>query len=217
MKKVVIGSYLIIVIGIIVIISVNNLKQNSRGMKVISAGEIVYNQQCTACHGETGKGEGAKVGTAINNQHFLNTVSNKDLYNYVKFGREGTVMPAFGSMVSETDLTNLVAFMRNWQTEELKLSAPKTISGNIDNGIKQYNLYCLSCHGEAGSGKQNMGTSLASPQFLKYITDKQIWITTAYGRENTRMGASLKGKEGVRQLKESDISDIVLYIRSFSK
>jgi cytochrome c oxidase cbb3-type subunit III len=215
MKKVLIGSYLIIVIGIIAIISSNNLKQDNKDMKAISAGEMVYNQQCTACHGETGKGEGAKAGTAINNQHFLNTVSDKDLYNYVKFGRERTVMPAFGSMVSEHDLKNLVAFMRNWQTEELKLSAPKTISGNIENGIKEYNLYCLSCHGEAGSGKLNMGTTLASPQFLKYTTDEQIWITTAYGRENTRMGPSLKGEEGVRQLKESDITDIVTYIRSY--
>ena len=146
MKKVLIGSYLIIVIGIIAIISSNSLKEDNRDMKAIAAGESVYNQQCTACHGETGKGEGAKAGTAINNQHFLNTVSDKDLYNYVKFGREGTLMPAFSSMVSEKDLKNLVAFMRDWQTKELKLSPPKTISGNIDNGIKIYNLcakYCL--------------------------------------------------------------------------
>jgi mono/diheme cytochrome c family protein len=217
MKKVLIGSYLIIVIGIIAIISSNSLREGNKDSKAIAAGEYVYNQQCSACHGDTGKGEGAKAGTAINNQHFLNTVSDKDLYNNVKFGREGTVMPAFGSKVSEKDLTNLVAFMRDWQTKELNLSAPKTISGDIENGIKEYNLYCLSCHGQAGAGKLNMGTTLASPQYLKYTTDEQIWITTAYGREDTRMGPSLKGQEGVRQLKESDITDVVTYIRSLQK
>jgi cytochrome c oxidase cbb3-type subunit III len=217
MKKKLIGSYLFIVITVITIIGINNLKDNSKDSQAIAAGETVYNEQCMACHGATGKGEGAKAGTALNNQHFLNSVSDKDIYHYIKDGREGTTMPAFSTMVSEKDLNHLVAFIRDWQTEELKFTVPKTISGNIENGKKLYNLYCLSCHGETGAGKTNMGTSLSSPQYLKYTTDKQIWITTAYGREDTRMGPSLKGEEGVRQLKKSDITDIVTYVRSFQK
>ncbi|HJV32012.1 MAG TPA: c-type cytochrome [Bacillales bacterium] len=217
MKKKLIGSYLFIVITVITIIGINNLKDNSKDSKAIAAGETVYNEQCMACHGATGKGEGAKAGTALNNQHFLNSVSDKDIYHDIKDGREGTTMPAFSTRVSEKDLNHLVAFIRDWQTEELKFTVPKTISGNIENGKKLYNLYCLSCHGETGAGKTNMGTSLSSPQYLKYTTDKQIWITTAYGREDTRMGPSLKGEEGVRQLKKSDITDIVTYVRSFQK
>jgi cytochrome c oxidase cbb3-type subunit III len=217
MKKVLIGSYLLIVIiGIIVVYSNNSLKDN-KDPKAIAAGEKVYNQQCIACHGETGKGEGAKAGTALNNQHFLSAFTDKDIYNSVKYGREGTAMPGFGSMVSEKDLTNMVAYIRDWQTKDLKLTAPKTIDGNLENGNKLYNLYCLSCHGEQGAGKLNMGTSLASPQFLKYTTDQQIWNATAYGREETRMGPSLKGLEGVRQLKKDDITDIVTYVRTFQK
>jgi cytochrome c oxidase cbb3-type subunit 3 len=72
----------------------------------------------------------------------------------------------------------------------------------------------MSCHGENGAGREKMGTVLSNPQYLKYTTDRQIWISTAYGREETRMGPSLKGEEGVRQLKEKDISDVVTYIRS---
>ena len=53
-----------------------------------------------------------------------------------------------------------------------------------------------------GAGKFKMGTALSNPQYLKYTTDKQIWIGTAYGREDTRMGPSLKGLEGVRQLRK---------------
>lgn len=59
------------------------------------------------------------------------------------------------------------------------------------------------------------GTVLASPQYLRYTSDKQIWASTAYGREDTRMGPSLKGLEGVRQFSESQINDIVTYIRTF--
>lgn len=216
MKKILIGSYILIIIGIIFCLGNSGIFDSEKG-RAIAAGEKVYNKNCLVCHGETGKGEGAKAGTAINNQHFLNSVSDKDLYNYVKYGREGTGMPAYGPHLTEKDLNDLVAFMRDWQTEEIDFEVPKTISGNAKNGEKLYNLYCLNCHGEAGAGKLKMGTVLSNPQYLKYTTDKQIWIDTAYGREKTRMGPSLKGLEGARQLKEKDISDIVAYIRSLEK
>jgi cytochrome c oxidase cbb3-type subunit 3 len=215
MKKFLVGSYIVIMIGIIVVIFNGNIF-NTKDSKAVVAGEQVYKKNCIVCHGDTGKGEGTKSGTAINNQHFLNTVSNKDIYNAVKYGREGTGMPNYGPRLTEKDLQNLVAFIRNWQTKEMKLEAPQTISGNLENGKKMYNLYCLSCHGEAGSGKFKMGTALANQQYLQYTTDKQIWISTAYGREDTRMGPSLKGLEGARQLKKEDITDIVTYIRSIN-
>ncbi|WP_066060635.1 c-type cytochrome [Neobacillus soli] len=215
MKKILIGSYILIIIGIIAVIS-NSIIINGKDSKAATAGEKVYNKQCLLCHGETGKGEGANAGTALNNQHFLNTVSNKDLYNYIKHGRIGTAMPAYGPRLSEKDLNNLVAFIRNWQTKEIEMEVPRTIAGDPENGKKQYNVYCMNCHGEAGAGKFKMGPALANPQYLKYTTDKQIWTDTAYGREETRMGPSLKGLEGVRQLKKADISDIVSYIRSIN-
>lgn len=213
MKKTLISCYILIIIGIIFAIS-NTPIFGSSNSKAVSAGEKVYNKNCLICHGETGKGEGAKAGTALNNQIFLNSVSDKDLYNYVKYGREGTGMPAYGPRLSEKELQTVVAYMRNWQSEDSNYKVPKTISGDPDLGLKQYNVYCLNCHGEAGAGKIKMGTTLANPQFLKYSTDKQLWIWTAYGREETRMGPSLKGLEGVRQLREQDISDIVSYLRS---
>ncbi|MEH7301627.1 c-type cytochrome [Neobacillus drentensis] len=216
MKKILIGSYILIIIGIIVCINNSHLFEGNSS-KAVTAGEKLYKKNCLVCHGETGRGEGANAGTAINSQKFLSSVSDKDLYNYVKYGREGTGMPAYGPRLSEKELTNLVAFMRDWQTEEMKFDVPKTIAGDLERGKAQYNLYCLNCHGEAGAGKLKMGTALANPQYLKYTSDKQIWISTAYGREETRMGPSLKGLEGARQLKKEDITDIVTYIRSLEQ
>jgi len=213
MKKILIGFYILITIGIIVCVSNSDIF-DSKNSKSIAAGEKLYNKNCLICHGKTGKGEGSRAGTALNSQHFLSSVSDKDLYNYVRFGREDTGMPGYGPRLSEKDINNLVSFIRDWQTEEIDFKVPKTISGDLERGEKQYNLYCLNCHGEAGAGKIKMGTVLANPQYLKYTTDKQIWIGTAYGREETRMGPSLKGLEGARQLKTEDITDIVTYIRS---
>ena len=213
MKKILIGIYILITVGIVVVIT-NSSLMTKKDTKAIAAGEKIYNQQCFACHGDDGKGKGAKEGTAINNQQYLNSVSDKDLYNATKYGRDGTVMPAYAANLTDQDLKNLVAFMRNWQTKSLDQDVPDNITGNAENGKKIYNLYCANCHGLEGVGKKKMGTNLVSPQKFNYTTDKQLWIGTAYGRENTRMAPSLKGLEGVRQLSESEISDIVIYIRS---
>ena len=72
MKKTLIGFYILIIIGIIfvliiVIFSIVSIPNLS------SAGEKIYNKNCLVCHGETGKGEGSKAGTAINNQNFLSS------------------------------------------------------------------------------------------------------------------------------------------------
>ncbi|WML47551.1 c-type cytochrome [Neobacillus sp. PS3-34] len=213
MKKLLVGSYLLITLGIIVLFNNSSFKDN-KDFKAIEAGEKIYNQHCASCHGKTGKGEGANVGTSINNEQLLSSLSDKDLYNNVKFGREGTLMPAYKERISEKDIKNLVAFMRDWQEKKIDFKTPGKIAGEPENGRRLYNLYCLSCHGEGGAGKLKMGTALANPQYLQYTTDKQIWIDTAYGREKTRMSPSLKGLDGVRQLKEEEISDVVSYIRS---
>jgi len=213
MKKILIGSYIFITLVIIFAIGNSHLF-SSKNSEAAAAGEKIYDKNCMVCHGETGKGEGTNSGTALNNQNFLSTVSDQDLYHNVKFGRKGTAMPAYGPRLSEKDLHNVVAFIRNWQTKEVRFNVPESISGDPVNGQKLYNVYCMNCHGEAGEGKLKMGPSLSNPQYLNYITDKQIWISTAYGREDTRMAASLKGLDGVRQLKKQDISDIVRYIRS---
>lgn len=215
MKKILIGIYILITIGIIFLLFQLNPKEK-KDIVAIEAGEKLYMQMCASCHGDTGLGEGAKQGTALNNQEFLNTVSDQDLYHYVKYGREGTIMPNY-EFLSDVQLNQLVAFMRDWQTEKIHFEAPETISGDIENGKKIYGLYCLSCHGIDGVGKKKMGTALSNSHYLKYTTDQQIWISTAYGRDKTRMAASLEGLEGVRQLSKTEITDVITFIRSLEK
>jgi cytochrome c oxidase cbb3-type subunit 3 len=215
-KKVLIGLYLIIVFGIFSLLFSKDFL-NNKDDKAIAAGEKVFSRQCATCHSETGKGGGLKAGTALNNQHFLTIVSDKDLSNYINYGRTGTQMPAFKSIISKKDLKNLLAYIRSWQTGTIKLSAPKVIKGNVKSGKSLYQIYCKTCHGKNAVGMDKMGPSLSNPEYLKYTTDEQIWITTAYGRENTVMGPSLKGLDGVKQLKEKEITDIVSYIRSLEK
>jgi cytochrome c oxidase cbb3-type subunit III len=216
MKRILIGVYILITIGIVFLLTQLNPHEEPRDTVAIEAGEKLYMQMCAACHGNTGLGEGAKQGTALNNQQFLNSVSNEDLYNYVKYGREGTLMPDY-EFLSDEQLNQLVAYMRDWQTEKIDFDVPESINGDMVNGERIYGLYCLSCHGVEGIGKKKMGTALTNPQYLQFTTDQQIWIATAYGRDKTRMAASLEGLDGVRQLSKEEITDVITYIRSLHK
>jgi cytochrome c oxidase cbb3-type subunit III len=210
MKKIILGlSFFIIVILIIAIGSSKDNTQNAYAQE----GEKMYAQMCAACHGETGLGEGEFSGTALNNQQFLSSVSDEDIFNYIKFGRVEALMPEYGSVLEDEEINKLTAYVRDWQHKDIKFEVPDKIEGDPEKGKNLYGLYCLSCHGESGQGKKAMGTALGNPDYLKHTTDEQIWIATAYGRDETRMGPSLKGLEGVRQLKKQDISDIISYIR----
>ncbi|ALC89971.1 cytochrome c [Bacillus sp. FJAT-18017] len=215
-KKLLIGSYiLVVIIGISVFVGTNGFK--GKNYESVQAGEKIYKAECALCHGDTGKGEGSKVGTALNSQVYLSYSSDEDLYNSVKYGRPAAAMPAYGERMSEEQLQNVVDFMRSWQKDEINFDVPEKIEGDPVAGEKIYNRSCLTCHGEKGAGKKSMGTVLANPEHLKYTSDRQIWIGVAYGREETRMAPSLKGLDGIRQLSKQEISDVVAFIRSLEK
>lgn len=188
------------------------ITENKKEQLAIQNGEKIYSNLCIDCHGENGKGEGAFIGTSLNNQHFLSTFSNEEISIMIEHGRQATMMPEFG-FLDEVEKSNLVTFIRSWQTKSIDHEPPSLIEGNSSNGEKLYNSNCAMCHGETGSGLLTTATAIANPESLKQITDKQMWITIAYGREETRMGPSLKGLEGVKQLEKQEISDIVVYIR----
>lgn len=217
MKKL---SVILLVIAITVVsitLLIQYQKKSEEKTISIEEGRGYYQENCASCHGVNGKGQGGLGGTAINNQNLLNTVSDEDLFNYIKFGRKGTTMIGYRNTYTDEQIDKIVSFMRDWQTEEVSLKAPREIVGDIDKGEELFKLYCLTCHGENGQGKGKTGTKVGNSDFLKYTSDEKIWITTAYGREKTTMGPSLKGETGVRQLKEQDISDIVTFLRSLEK
>ena len=75
------------------------------------AGQAVYKSACHSCHGA--QGEGGTYMT-LSNPWFLETASDAFLRHAIHDGRPGTPMPAFGEMLTETELDDLVALIRSW-------------------------------------------------------------------------------------------------------
>jgi high-affinity iron transporter len=77
-------------------------------------GARVYMERCTACHGVEGRGDGpvaAALDPPPRNFHdpaFWSTRSIEDLRKVVRDGRPGTLMQAFGGVLSEEEIRAVV-------------------------------------------------------------------------------------------------------------
>ena len=100
-------------------------------------------------------------------------------------------------------------------------------TGDAKEGAELYRGICAGCHGLNGEGGPEAGgghvigavsgiggPALADKGFLKSATDAYIKATLLNGRIGTPMGAYLKGRQGFVELYESEIDDIIVYLRS---
>ena len=93
-----------------------------------SDGKFLFDKHCVSCHGEKalgGKGTGKMFSRprdlpiappALNNQGFLNSVSDLMLKNIITNGRKQTPMPAASQFnITEEGVNNLVSYIRSFQ------------------------------------------------------------------------------------------------------
>jgi len=81
----------------------------------VQAGEALYKKNCASCHGKTGLGDGSKAKTL---DSFPGDFSSADfqkqsdgtLFYQTKFGRND--MPKYDKKIEDTDIWNLVNYMR---------------------------------------------------------------------------------------------------------
>ena len=97
-------------------------------------GVALYKKDCARCHGEDGSGEGPGTGVtlsrerefmimppAINNPGFLASAPDAMIRQAIVEGRTGigdeSLMPGFGDDLSDTELNDLVAYVRSFEAQ----------------------------------------------------------------------------------------------------
>jgi mono/diheme cytochrome c family protein len=75
-------------------------------------GAQVYSASCAACHGVQG---GGGIGLPLNPSPFVQSQSNADMLAFLQAGRPGTAMASYQDILPETDLADVIAFLRLWQ------------------------------------------------------------------------------------------------------
>ena len=90
----------------------------------IKRGEVVYQKQCSSCHGSKGEGITAP---ALMNQSALAHNTDEFIRYAIQEGRQGTPMQAFKNKLSKADIDNITAFLRSkslgWTDETPVLKA----------------------------------------------------------------------------------------------
>lgn len=89
------------------------------------SGAKQYKKHCAECHGESGEGGS---GTALAHPVFLATASDSFIRHTVANGRDGTPMLAYEDRLSETQINDVVSFLRSratdWEAEKQELATP---------------------------------------------------------------------------------------------
>ena len=79
--------------------------------ELIAEGQHLFNIACKSCHGMDGYG--TPMAPAINNQLFLAETPDAAIYQIIAGGVPDTLMPAWGSRLTDRDIQALVAFLRS--------------------------------------------------------------------------------------------------------
>ncbi len=173
----------------------------------ISIGRKLYRANCATCHGT--KGEGG-IGPSLNNEAFLPIIDDEYLYDAIVLGRPGTAMPAWKHLAAD-DLVDLINYMRSWNQQKRQELEPYTAGGDWDRGHLLYRGICSACHGTYAEGAT--GPQLNNPVFLASASDAMVRHWIRFGKPGTEMRAFAKGKQGMAELTESQIEDIVTFLR----
>ena len=79
--------------------------------EVLAQGEIVYQENCVACHGENGQGY---IGPALNGSAHAWHHPDPLLVSFIRDGIPGTQMAAQGDNLTDEEINAVISYMKSW-------------------------------------------------------------------------------------------------------
>jgi len=174
----------------------------------VAIGRTLFRSRCGTCHGANGKGG---LGPSLNNQDFLSIANDRFLYETIVNGRRDTAMPSW-SYLSSNEIASLLRYIRRWQTKPSTPISLAAIKGDVKNGAEIFRTMCVGCHGKYGQG--SVGPAILNPDFLAAASDDFILHSISRGRGFSAMRSWRFDSQGLAQLSNPQMKDVVAYIRS---
>ncbi len=183
----------------------------------IKKGEQLYNQNCVFCHQADAIGKPG-LAPSLTNKELLATASDKFFMETIHDGRPETGMPPFAHL-NAVNIKAIIVFLRSHSelpNQSAELDKQPAAFGDPGHGQQLFEQICSTCHGVKGDGYAagGTGTAIGKKGFLDKVSDGFIRATVKYGRSNTRM-MGFQGAEGLANLSDQDIDDIIVYLRHF--
>jgi cytochrome c oxidase cbb3-type subunit III len=178
----------------------------------VASFDRLYQQNCSACHGEHGSG-----GPALDlaNPNYQALVDDASLKHWITSGTPGTQMPAFGEsaggFLTPQQVDVLVAGMRaRWNHKDRTTAEmpPYTSSavGNVKDGQDIFRISCLSCHQQ---GQQK----ITDASYLALVSDQGLRTIVIAGRPDLGH-PDWKQVRHDQPLTDQDVSNVIAYLHS---
>jgi cytochrome c len=95
------------------------------------------------------------------------------------------------------------------------------LEGDASHGEELFNQTCIACHGPGGIGIENLGKDMTTSEFISSQSDSELLDFIKVGRPigdpaNTT-GVDMPPKGGNPAFSDSDLADIIAYIRTLQK
>jgi len=141
----------------------------------LSRGKTLYAENCSACHGESGKGDGPQAGElprpvpALGDPDVANLTRPMDWYAIVTIGKMDQFMPPFRSLDDS----------QRWDVVAYALSLASS-TANVEMGSELYRQECAVCHGNQGQGTA-AAPGIAVPGFMVQRSGFEWYATISRG------------------------------------
>ena len=181
----------------------------------------LYNQNCSACHGEHGNNGPSYP---LSNPIYQALVDERRLHQVVANGEPGTQMPAFaisaGGSLTGQQVDVVVKGMRGawYKPAALNgLTPPPYLAskpGDAMHGQQIYTNDCASCHGAVGTppGKTKSG-SITQPEFLALVSDQALRTIVIAGRPDIGQ-PDWRSEAAGRAMTDQEVTDVVAWLSS---
>jgi len=90
--------------------------------EMIADGSRLFDIACKSCHGSDAYG--TPMAPALNNQLFLSQTPDAAVYQIIAGGAAGTLMPAWGSRLTDLDIQSLVVYLRSLENTAPSILPP---------------------------------------------------------------------------------------------
>ncbi len=150
-----------------------------RTQEVIEAGRQLYNSSCTVCHGLEGT-VGDRGPALAATRRYLRS-SDEDLFDAIKKGIPGTLMPPAG--VPDNDIWKIVAYIRSLRAT----ASDEFVAGDVKHGEEVFRKSgCVECHmilghgGLLGPDLSNIGGERSLADLRQSLTSQKPNIPRGY-------------------------------------
>src|SRR5574341_2171661 len=140
---------------------------HSAPASVRERGKALYERHCAVCHGDDGRAE-TPVGRLLKPRprNFADPVEMARLtvdriYRAIKDGRPGTAMAAWGEVLTETEIGDVIDHLHTLASPRPLTLPPQQLS--LEVGRRVYQRDCAFCHGADGRANTEAARIFSPP------------------------------------------------------